>query len=47
MIDDITFYSTYFFFEIPSQTNGNIVALEAVSSYFVFKLTNPERVSIL
>ena len=47
MIDDITFYSSYFFFEIPSQANGNIVALEPASSYFVFKLTNPERVSIL
>jgi hypothetical protein len=47
MIDDITFYGAYFFFEIPSEPNGNIVALEAVSSYFVFKLTNPERVSIL
>ena len=46
MIDDITFYSAYFFFEIPAEPNGNIVALEAISNYFVFRLTNPERISV-
>jgi hypothetical protein len=47
MIDDITFYGAYFFIEIPSMANGNIVALEAISSYYTLKLTLPERISIL
>jgi hypothetical protein len=47
MIDDITFYGAYFFFEIPSQANGNIVALEAISNYYVLRLALPERVSII
>jgi hypothetical protein len=47
MIDDITFYAAYFFFEIPSEPNGNIVALEAVSSYYILRLSLPERISII
>jgi len=47
MIDDITFYGAYFFTEIPSMANGNIVALDADSSYFVIRLTLPERISII
>jgi hypothetical protein len=47
MIDDITFYGAYFFTEIPSMPNGNIVALEAESSYFIIRLALPERIIIL
>lgn len=47
MIDDITFYGAYFFTEIPSMANGNIVALEAISNYYVLKLSLPERISII
>jgi hypothetical protein len=45
-MDDIIFYSAYFFIDMPVQASGTISAFEADSSWFVLRLALPERISI-
>jgi len=45
-MDDIVFESAYFFFEMPVLSTGSILSLEADSSWYVLRLSLPERVSV-
>lgn len=45
-MDDIIFYSAYFFLDMPEQEPGTISKLEPDRSYFELRLALPERISI-
>ena len=46
MVDDIIFYSGYFFYDLPVYSSGTIARIEAERSYFILRLALPERISI-
>jgi hypothetical protein len=45
-MDDIVFYSAYFFLDMPVQDPGSISAFDADRSWFELRLALPERISI-
>lgn len=47
MIDDMVFYSNYFFIELPTYSSGTINLIEAQTTYFVLTLAESERISII
>jgi hypothetical protein len=47
MVDDIVFYSNYFFIDLPIYSSGSLALIEAQTEYFVIKIPQPERISVL
>lgn len=45
-MDDILFVCQFFFIDMPVQSPGTIVRFEAPTTYFVFRIALPERISI-
>lgn len=45
-MDDIVFYSQYFYLDMPVLEAGTITKIEAQSTWFVLRLALPERISI-
>jgi hypothetical protein len=45
-MDDIIFYSAYFFLDMPIQEIGTVSKLEPDGSWFELRLALPERISI-
>ena len=45
-MDDILFVSEFFFLDMPVQSPGTIVRIEAQTTYFVLRIALPERISI-
>jgi hypothetical protein len=45
-MDDIVFYSAYFYFEMPVVADGTVSLIEAQSTYYTLRLALPERISI-
>lgn len=46
MIDDIVFYSAFFFLELIDYDPGTIALIEAQTNGFELRLALPERISI-
>jgi hypothetical protein len=47
MVNDIIFYSNYFFMDLPTYSSGVIKLIEAQTEYFEIKIPQPERISVL
>lgn len=46
MVDDIVFYSAYFFVELPLYDSGTISRIEAQTAYYEVRIPNKESASI-
>ena len=46
MVDDIIFYSSEFYLNIPALESGAIARIEIATEYFLVRLALPERISV-
>jgi hypothetical protein len=46
MVDDIVFYSAFFFLELIDYNPGTVSLIEAQSNGFELRLALPERISV-